>query len=87
MTASGSHVVERAGAHRVDEHRHVVLLRELDLPAGVRVETLRQGPVNATASWDAYLDLFKDKSVQVPWGTPCTRLEGSASRTSRSRTR
>ena len=26
----------------------------------------------------AYLDLFKDKSVQVPWGTPCNRLEGSA---------
>ena len=30
------------------------------------------------AAADAYLDLFKDKSVQVPWGTPCTRLEGSA---------
>jgi len=30
------------------------------------------------ADADAYLDLFKDKSVQVPWGTPCTRLEGSA---------
>ena len=27
---------------------------------------------------DAYLNLFKDKSVQVPWGTPCARLEGSA---------
>jgi len=30
------------------------------------------------AAADAYLDLFKDKSVVVPWGTPCTRLEGSA---------
>jgi len=30
------------------------------------------------AAADAYLNLFKDKSVQVPWGTPCTRLEGSA---------
>ncbi|MBO9517491.1 MAG: hypothetical protein J7493_05445 [Porphyrobacter sp.] len=29
------------------------------------------------AAADAYLDLFKDKSVQVPWGTPCARLEGS----------
>jgi hypothetical protein len=29
------------------------------------------------AAADAYLNLFKDKSVQVPWGTPCTRLEGS----------
>ena len=30
------------------------------------------------AAADADLDLFKDKSVQVPWGTPCARLEGSA---------
>ena len=29
------------------------------------------------AAADAYLDLFSDKSVQVPWGTPCARLEGS----------
>lgn len=29
------------------------------------------------AAADAYLNLFKDKSVQVPWGTPCARLEGS----------
>jgi len=29
------------------------------------------------AAADAYLNLFKDKSAQVPWGTPCTRLEGS----------
>jgi hypothetical protein len=25
---------------------------------------------------DAYLDLFDDKNVTVPWGTPCVRLEG-----------
>ena len=30
------------------------------------------------AAADAYLNLFKDKTVQVPWGTPCARLEGSA---------
>jgi len=30
------------------------------------------------AAADAYLDLFMDKSVPVPWGTPCARLEGSA---------
>jgi hypothetical protein len=30
------------------------------------------------AAADAYLNLFKDKSTQVPWGTPCTRLEGGA---------
>jgi hypothetical protein len=28
------------------------------------------------AAANAYLDLFKHKSVQVPWGTPCARLEG-----------
>lgn len=28
------------------------------------------------AAADAYLDLFNDPSVVVPWGTPCNRLEG-----------
>ncbi|MFC3099439.1 hypothetical protein [Altererythrobacter lauratis] len=28
------------------------------------------------AAADAYLDLFNDPSVEVPWGTPCARLEG-----------
>ncbi|KAK2790886.1 hypothetical protein FQN52_005331 [Onygenales sp. PD_12] len=28
------------------------------------------------AGGDAYLDLFNDASVQVPWGEPCARLEG-----------
>ncbi|SPO02430.1 uncharacterized protein DNG_05103 [Cephalotrichum gorgonifer] len=28
------------------------------------------------AGADAYLDIFNDKSVVVPWGTPCARLEG-----------
>ena len=30
------------------------------------------------AAANAYLDYFSDKSVKVPWGTPCERLEGSA---------
>jgi hypothetical protein len=30
------------------------------------------------AAADAYLNLFNDKSVRVPWGTPCARLEGGA---------
>lgn len=30
------------------------------------------------AAADAYLDYFRDKSVVVPWGTPCARLEGGA---------
>lgn len=28
------------------------------------------------AAGDAYCDLFNDKSVVVPWGQPCSRLEG-----------
>lgn len=28
------------------------------------------------AAADAYFDVFVDKTVQVPWGTPCTRVEG-----------
>lgn len=28
------------------------------------------------AAADAYCDIFNDKSVVVPWGTPCARLEG-----------
>lgn len=28
------------------------------------------------AAGDAYLDLFNDKTVNVPWGTPCERVEG-----------
>lgn len=28
------------------------------------------------AAANAYLDYFSDKTVQVPWGTPCRRLEG-----------
>nr|MCV5142776.1 hypothetical protein [Escherichia coli] len=28
------------------------------------------------AAGDAYRDLFNNKSVKVPWGTPCERLEG-----------
>ena len=37
----------------------------------------RQTPEQLQAAADAYLDYFKDKSVKVPWGTPCDRLEGS----------
>ncbi len=28
------------------------------------------------AAADAYLDYFNDKTVAVPWGSPCVRLEG-----------
>ncbi|KAK3947140.1 hypothetical protein QBC32DRAFT_374517 [Pseudoneurospora amorphoporcata] len=31
------------------------------------------------AAGDAYLDLFNDKTVKVPWGNPCARLEGGES--------
>ena len=30
------------------------------------------------AAGDAYLDVFNDKSVTVPWGNPCARLEGGS---------
>lgn len=30
------------------------------------------------AAGDAYCNLFNDKSVKVPWGQPCARLEGGA---------
>jgi hypothetical protein len=41
-------------------------------------EAQRNSREELRAAADAYLDLFKDKGVQVPWGTPCARLEGSA---------
>ena len=37
----------------------------------------RETPEALKAAADAYLDYFKDKTVKVPWGTPCDRLEGS----------
>jgi len=30
------------------------------------------------AAADAYCDVFNDKSVKVPWGSPCARLEGGS---------
>ncbi|KAF2176655.1 hypothetical protein K469DRAFT_812810 [Zopfia rhizophila CBS 207.26] len=30
------------------------------------------------AAGDAYCDIFKDKTVKVPWGQPCARLEGGS---------
>ncbi|KAI3394432.1 hypothetical protein diail_2682 [Diaporthe ilicicola] len=30
------------------------------------------------AAADAYLDYFRNKTVVVPWGTPCARLEGGS---------
>ena len=41
-------------------------------------EARRNSREELRSAADAYLDLFKDKTVQVPWGTPCARLEGSA---------
>jgi len=36
----------------------------------------RDSRATLQAAADAYLDLFNDKNVKVPWGTPCERLEG-----------
>ncbi|TFK18220.1 hypothetical protein FA15DRAFT_683338 [Coprinopsis marcescibilis] len=41
-------------------------------------EAKRDSRAVIQAAADAYLDLWKDKSVKVPWGVPCTRLEGGA---------
>ncbi|KAI1342175.1 hypothetical protein F5Y15DRAFT_333832 [Xylariaceae sp. FL0016] len=30
------------------------------------------------AAADAYADIFNNKTVKVPWGTPCARLEGGS---------
>ncbi|WEK47006.1 MAG: hypothetical protein P0Y56_01595 [Candidatus Andeanibacterium colombiense] len=43
---------------------------------GVIPEAQRNTRAELLAAANAYLDLFNDKSVQVPWGTPCARLEG-----------
>ncbi len=45
---------------------------------GVIPEEDRDAREVIQAAGDAYADLFNDKSVQVPWGTPCARLEGGA---------
>jgi hypothetical protein len=36
----------------------------------------RDSGATLIAAANAYLDSFSDKSVQVPWATPCARLEG-----------
>ncbi len=43
---------------------------------GVLPEGARSSREDLIAAADAYLDLFNDPSVDVPWGTPCARLEG-----------
>ena len=35
-------------------------------------------PAEMMRGADAYLSAFNDKFVQIPWGTPCARLEGGA---------
>ena len=39
-------------------------------------EGQRMSRAQLIAAADAYLDKFSDKSVEVPWGQPCARLEG-----------
>lgn len=41
-------------------------------------EDKRDTRATIQAAGDAYCDLFNDKNVKVPWGTPCARLEGGA---------
>ncbi|HEX4095637.1 MAG TPA: hypothetical protein VHX64_02855, partial [Caulobacteraceae bacterium] len=44
-----------------------------DIPAGQRT-----APSEMMRGADAYLSSFNDKITEVPWGTPCARLEGGA---------
>ena len=44
-----------------------------DVPAGERT-----APAEMMRGADAYLSSFNDKFTDVPWGTPCARLEGGA---------
>lgn len=39
-------------------------------------EDRRNTRAELLAAANAYLDLFNDPTVEVPWGTPCARLEG-----------
>ncbi|KAI1816666.1 hypothetical protein GGS20DRAFT_170638 [Poronia punctata] len=39
-------------------------------------ESGRDSRETIKAAADAYADVFDDKSVEVPWGRPCARLEG-----------
>jgi hypothetical protein len=39
-------------------------------------EAERDSRETIIAAANAYLDLFNDKNVTVPWGSPCARLEG-----------
>ncbi|KAI0868448.1 hypothetical protein GGS24DRAFT_212860 [Hypoxylon argillaceum] len=41
-------------------------------------EADRDSRATIQAAADAYADIFDDKSVTVPWGSPCARLEGGA---------
>ena len=43
---------------------------------GVIPKKKRDSRETLRAAANAYLDRFSDKTVQVPWGTPCRRLEG-----------
>lgn len=43
---------------------------------GVIPTAQRDSRETIKAAADAYLDVFNNASVVVPWGTPCARLEG-----------
>jgi hypothetical protein len=45
---------------------------------GRLADAQRTQPTEMIRGADAYLSSFNDKFMQVPWGTPCARLEGGA---------
>ncbi len=45
---------------------------------GTIAEGKRDSRAVIQAAADAYCDIFSDKTVKVPWGYPCARLEGGS---------
>lgn len=54
------------------------LFLSLMLLSGSYTIQAENAPEVIKAAGDAYLDLFDDETVKVPWGSPCARLEGAA---------
>ncbi|MFC3097781.1 hypothetical protein [Alteraurantiacibacter palmitatis] len=69
-----NNVVTREGDWLFDAERTAYYASREDW--GVIPEGQRNTRAELRAAADAYLDLFSDPTVEVPWGTPCARLEG-----------
>jgi len=57
--------------HAANTRLHSVAEKWDPIPADKRADRR-----TLIAAANSYLDLFNDKNVKVPWGSPCARLEG-----------